>query len=477
MTGRLLTVALLAAGLTAPALARTNLLVNPTLDGPPAGDGWGVFGAADFNSFFGANVHISLYADFVGNEGAAFQLGIPGVAGASYTFELLDTRVESSWDADLIVGLEYYGADDTTKLGESVEIVDTSSLAAVDGNFFSVSGTAVPGTSFVRPIVRFDNVNFGYAGQSQANTFVFDTYLSETPGVGGELLRNPGFGGDGGPVGHAWSQFGNTGYNDFFGGNAHLSLFGDFVGNEGFAWQSKIEGEAGTEYRFELADVRIEDNWDADLFFGLEYYDADDGIKLGETIVEADTSITGDGLSFDMTGTAVAGTAFVRPVVYFNNVNFGYAGQSQAAAFVFETSLTEALGFLLGDTNEDGTIDADDIDFLFANLGSAATVFDVAENGGSADSSDVDALVLNVLDTFYGDANLDGMVDLIDLSALASGFDGAAGWAGGDFSGDGLVNLIDLSLLATNFGSARAVPEPAAAVLLGVGALALRRRA
>ncbi|WP_428389338.1 beta strand repeat-containing protein [Mucisphaera sp.] len=65
-----------------------------------------------------------------------------------------------------------------------------------------------------------------------------------------------------------------------------------------------------------------------------------------------------------------------------------------------------------------------------------------------------------------GDANLDGTVDLIDLSALASNFGATAGWAGGSFNGDNTVDLIDLSLLASNFGNTNTIPEPTAALIL-----------
>ncbi|QDU71704.1 lamin tail domain-containing protein [Mucisphaera calidilacus] len=77
-----------------------------------------------------------------------------------------------------------------------------------------------------------------------------------------------------------------------------------------------------------------------------------------------------------------------------------------------------------------------------------------------------------------GDANGDGLVNLLDLSVLASNFDGTDTPytnADGDFNGDGLVNLLDLSILATNFETTQ-TPEPAGAALIGLGALALIRR-
>jgi len=90
----------------------------------------------------------------------------------------------------------------------------------------------------------------------------------------------------------------------------------------------------------------------------------------------------------------------------------------------------------------------------------------------------------------YGDADLDGDVDLADFNTLASNF-GTFGppWEGGDFNEDGAVNLADFNLLAANFGRdiepaptsividfPTSVPEPATAALLPLVALAVRAR-
>jgi hypothetical protein len=96
--------------------------------------------------------------------------------------------------------------------------------------------------------------------------------------------------------------------------------------------------------------------------------------------------------------------------------------------------------------------------------------------------------------TRYGDANLDGTVNLTDFNTLAANF-GQLGryWWQADFTFDGNVNLIDFNRLAANFGLsagpdgvvgpddwaalAAAVPEPTiAAVLFGVAALAAMSR-
>jgi hypothetical protein len=96
--------------------------------------------------------------------------------------------------------------------------------------------------------------------------------------------------------------------------------------------------------------------------------------------------------------------------------------------------------------------------------------------------------------TRYGDANVDGLVNLADFNRLASNFGLAAGanWDQGDFNYDGIVNLADFNRLAANFGLqasvngptpddwaalAAAVPEPSMLGLVGVSAFsALQRR-
>ena len=95
--------------------------------------------------------------------------------------------------------------------------------------------------------------------------------------------------------------------------------------------------------------------------------------------------------------------------------------------------------------------------------------------------------------TRYGDANLDGTVNLTDFNRLAANFGATErSWFDGDFDYNGGVNLADFNLLASNFGLgaagamvmpgdwsalAAAVPEPTVGTLvLGAAALMCRVR-
>jgi hypothetical protein len=156
---------------------------------------------------------------------------------------------------------------------------------------------------------------------------------------GAELLPNPGFDDlGGGSLGEGWGKFGAADFNDFFGGNPHASFFSDNVGNWGGVFYQGIAGAAGVTYQFDLLDVRLEANIDADYYFGLEFFLGDDATQISKVEQPIPLAVTGDGLSFSMNATAPAGTAFVRPIIRYENTRSTAAGQENA--FVFTTSLT-----------------------------------------------------------------------------------------------------------------------------------------
>jgi len=158
----------------------------------------------------------------------------------------------------------------------------------------------------------------------------------------------------------------------------------------------------------------------------------------------------------------------------------------------------------------DGTVDAQDIDYVFDQFVNNAFVTDSTANWDDldeaqgfdlsadmdgdldVDQSDVDELVQVILGTAYGDLNLDGSVDGLDLADFAAGFGLAGSWATGDITGDDTVDGLDLALFTSNFGFGgtassadfqaleifvSSVPEPTSAVLMAVsGGLLISRR-
>ena len=93
--------------------------------------------------------------------------------------------------------------------------------------------------------------------------------------------------------------------------------------------------------------------------------------------------------------------------------------------------------------------------------------------------------------TYYGDANLDGIVDSNDYGLIDAGFGGAlSGWQVGDFNYDGAIDSNDYGLIDAGFGFAGAplslagggpkgggvVPEPGSLALAATGMLGLLAR-
>jgi len=104
----------------------------------------------------------------------------------------------------------------------------------------------------------------------------------------------------------------------------------------------------------------------------------------------------------------------------------------------------------------DGSVDGADIDYVYANFGDWADIqqsvfIDLScdMNGDLVvDQDDVCDIVLNVLETQFGDVNLDGTVDSADSMIANMNVGMPGGWADGDMNGDGVVDQTDLDIIA-----------------------------
>jgi hypothetical protein len=128
---------------------------------------------------------------------------------------------------------------------------------------------------------------------------------------------------------------------------------------------------------------------------------------------------------------------------------------------------------LSGDLDDSGSIDAGDIDFLRAAIaaGSADPLFDL-DDSAAVNDADVDYLVRAILNTEYGDINLDGRIDRADAAILSRNFGTAANssWSAGDLNGDGRTSLADAAILQSQIGFMSAVGSPVAAAPAAVTA-------
>ncbi len=115
-----------------------------------------------------------------------------------------------------------------------------------------------------------------------------------------------------------------------------------------------------------------------------------------------------------------------------------FVENSPAGGFAFRLDFF-ASG-VLGDFDNNGMVDAADIDLLNREiLGGQDPSFDLNQDGAVNDD-DRDEMVIGVLGTWYGDSNLDGAFDSSDLVSVFSAgkyeTNTEAGWAEGDWDGN-----------------------------------------
>ncbi len=144
---------------------------------------------------------------------------------------------------------------------------------------------------------------------------------------------------------------------------------------------------------------------------------------------------------------------------------FGNAATSWIAAS--GTPGTPTLDSIPGDLNGDGVANAADINALFVQMRSATPdlSFDLTGDG-LVNEADRDELVLNLIGTTYGDANVDGIfnssdfVHVFQIGEYEDAIDGNSTWEDGDWDGDADFTTADMVLAFQTGGySAFASPE------------------
>lgn len=171
----------------------------------------------------------------------------------------------------------------------------------------------------------------------------------------------------------------------------------------------------------------------------------------------------------------------------------GYGGKAELAINVSggKTTVTaiDPNPSVPGDFNEDGILDAVDLDLQAAAFGGNNADFDL-NSDNKVNFADRLVWVNDLKNTWIGDSNLDGKFDSTDfvLVLTAGRYDTffPAGWTEGDWDGNRLFNSGDFvaALQAGGYdqgprAAVAAVPEPSSLMLIAFGLMALvlgRRR-
>ena len=122
-------------------------------------------------------------------------------------------------------------------------------------------------------------------------------------------------------------------------------------------------------------------------------------------------------------------------------------------------TVTLAASSLSGESDGDGTLATITFEVV-AVKASTVRLTDVllTDSSGGSSSPQIENAEITEPPQLPADVNQDGVVNIIDLTLVASNF-GKTGQNAADVNQDGVVNIIDLTLVAAAFGDTAAAPE------------------
>jgi hypothetical protein len=155
----------------------------------------------------------------------------------------------------------------------------------------------------------------------------------------------------------------------------------------------------------------------------------------GHHVIDVNTSVSmpSSGAELDLTDGFFVRRGTTNTAFYTTRITTGYnAGAWNGLGINSSTAAASAIGDGVG-------------------IAQASDLF----NGGGGTIAGINLGANDILMryTLYGDANLDGTVNLIDFNRLASSFGNiGTNWTKGNFNYDNTTNLLDFNLMAANFG-------------------------
>jgi hypothetical protein len=142
------------------------LLVNPGFE--TNGVNWCRFGNADFVDWGKetGNVGATLQGWIFNGAGGFFQ-SVKGTPDQTYTFSIRARKEVYFQAMTAYIRLEFYGADDTTKIGHDQGFVNLMPQLTGEWQTFTTTGKAPFGTVYVRAVFGFEGASTGDLGSGK----------------------------------------------------------------------------------------------------------------------------------------------------------------------------------------------------------------------------------------------------------------------------------------------------------------------